>query len=36
MTDVLAAFAFSASIATIIVVLVQAYNDPPDWWRPGN
>lgn len=34
MIDALAALAFAMSIATIIVVMVQAYDDQRDWWRP--
>ena len=34
MIDGLVALAFAMGIATIVVVMVQAYDDPPDWWRP--
>lgn len=34
MSDFVGAFLFSAFFATLIVVLVSAYDDPPDWWRP--
>lgn len=34
MIDHIAAFLFAASIATIVVVLINAYDDPPTWWRP--
>ena len=35
MIDAVAALAFAMCIATIVVLLVQAYDEPPDWWKPG-
>ena len=29
------ALALAMFFATLIVILVNAYNDPPDWWRLG-